>query len=251
VLHLAGSLTLFVTVLAIIATQNENIRMYEFEVERSLNGRGSSDSFNAGIGLHPTTLSIWLMAGGALVVGSIFVSRRNFSLRFMLICVFLIGILGMIPGQIITTSLAQMSMRCMFEEPISVGDFIKIDRIKQAMDPALALATWPEPLLQELKLTPRTQVGVIHVKLVSSGAGETAQGVNLNISFSPHLTAPQRETLAEFYAYYFEQLCFEFAKANGLINDTTTSRPWVNGSFYKFQKEWEAKRAEKSEEPER
>jgi len=196
------------------------------------------------VNVSANTITLLLMGGGACLAGSIFVYRRNFSLRFLLICVFVIGLIGMVPGKIVKTPTAIMSSQYLFDKPFSSD---QMQRLKTEMAPPRALATLPEQMLEELKISPATDIG----RVIVAPADAHKPGAYLEISFSPQINREQREAIAEFYAYHFGQLCLEMAQANSSSNATTSSRPTVNNRFYKYLKEWEARRAEKLAEPER
>jgi hypothetical protein len=196
---------------------------------------------SSGANISPQSLSIRLLSGGALLAAGLFVHRRRFSLRLLMVSILAIGLLGMLPGMYSKGPVTRMSVHTVFSKKLPhAGNELERDLNDTAFE------TLPDEMLQDLNLTMRD---LTYVHLRGPTEGEKQGALMMYVELARHLNNVQREALAEFYAFYFERRCFELAKDNGLINEISSTRPYVSGRFYKYQKEWEAKRAAKNAAP--
>ncbi len=170
----------------------------------------SSDSSNFGPGTSPHVLSAFVTAGAALTFLGIFWMARQFSLRWLLIAVFVIGALGAVPLRI-----PERKGHAKFDAVIGpkLPDD-QIELIRKALQPAAALATLHTDYAKKLK--PVENAGILRVEVARSNSESGKSGVCCEINLRGDLDDDERQALLEFYEYYLNYLALSAAESSGM-----------------------------------
>jgi hypothetical protein len=145
-----------------------------------------------------------------MTAAGLFIFLKRYSLRSLLAFVLITGALGLVPFQLPKPAPARSHIRLRFSKDLPSE---QITLIRERLQPGVALATLPAALLEKLRLPPGGGIGKVEVTACE-------HGVEMLVTDFPGLQGKQRDTVMNFYSYYFKLLVFETAKAEGLIGDS-------------------------------
>jgi hypothetical protein len=198
----------------------------------------SSGMSDFGLAASKESLSILLLVGAALSSLAILWAGRQFSLRWLLLCVLLTGALSSAPFQAPTRISGTASFKVMIKRPITAAE---LDSIRQKLEPSAALATLPAGY-REL-LNPGAQAGVVDFhceawngKSNISTVPPPKGGITCSFSIRDNVSREERKALTDFYDFYARYVVLSLPN---LSEDTLKpAQLSVRGPFGPYHKEW-------------
>lgn len=193
-----------------------------------------------GLPSSPQKLSLMIIIGSSITALGALLAARRFSLRWLLIAVFITGILGAIPLQAPDRLGGTATISVLLPKPFRPEQMAEL---RKKLSPEYVLPTLPAKYREHL--SPRTAAGVTRFN-VSEWDGQTSMivmpapkgGITCTMNFHGDIDTSQRDTLIQFYDYYIRYLALQACEANGVAVNTKSNEVTAAAPFGQFQMEW-------------